>query len=304
MSSRSEAFGRLLKGAINSIAAYEGKTAPAVEDELGAKIGVAGSAIQRYKSGFLPPDSRAVELFAEAAVRRGYLGRAWLMRFLQAARYPAAEPLIDQLTGPAPARAAAPPIRAATPPTGTVIFLFTDVEGSTQLWEQHAQAMQRALARHDAILNEAITAHGGFVFKTVGDAFCAAFATAPTALTAALVAQRALQAELWGETGPIRGRMALHAGATEERDGDYFGPPLSRVARLCAAASGGQILLSLTVQELVRDQLPLDTTLHDLGAHRLKDLTRPEQIFQVVAPDLPSEFPPLKTLNSYRTNLP
>src|SRR3954465_7548257 len=101
MSSRNETFGRLLKGAINSIAAYEGKTAPAVEEELGAKIGVAGSAIQRYKSGFLPPDMRAVQLFAEAAVRRRYLARAWLARFLQSAGYPTPESLIALLTGPA-----------------------------------------------------------------------------------------------------------------------------------------------------------------------------------------------------------
>src|SRR5262245_55298319 len=167
MSNRSETFGRLLKGAINSIAAYEGKTAPVVEEELGTKIGVAGSAIQRYKSGFLPPDVRAIALFAEAAVRRGYLGRAWLVRFLHAAHYPAPESLIDQLTGPPPPRLAAASIRTNVPRSGTVIFLFTDVEGSTTLWEQHPQAMQRALTRHDAILNEAISTHGGVVFKTV-----------------------------------------------------------------------------------------------------------------------------------------
>src|SRR4051794_34491809 len=136
MSSRNETFGRLLKGAINSIAAYEGKIASAVEDELGAKIGVAGSAIQRYKSGFLPPDARAVQLFAEAAVRRGYLGRAWLTRFLQAAHYPTAETLIDQLAGPPPIGAIVPPSNPA-PPTGIVVFLFTDIEASTALWEQH-----------------------------------------------------------------------------------------------------------------------------------------------------------------------
>src|SRR5690348_9790379 len=175
MSQRSDTFGRLLKGAINSIAAYEAKTAPAVEEELGAKLGVAGSAIQRYKSGFLPPDARAVQLFAEAAVRRAYLGRAWLARFLQSAHYPTAEALIGQLTGPAPSHSAAPPARTTTPPTGIVVFLFTDVVGSTTLWEQHPQAMQRALARHDALLTEAITAQGGVIFKTIGDAFCAVF---------------------------------------------------------------------------------------------------------------------------------
>jgi class 3 adenylate cyclase len=295
MGNRSETFGRLLKGAINSIAAYEGKMAPAVEDELGAKIGVAG---------FLPPDSRAVQLFAEAAVRRGYLGRAWLVRFLQAAGYPTAETLIDQLTGPPPTRATAPPDSATAPPTGIVVFLFTDIEGSTTLWEQHPQAMQRALAHHDTILTEAITAQGGIIFKTVGDAFYAVFTTVPAALTAALVAQRALQSELWRETGPMSVRMAIHVGAAEARAGDYFGPSLSRVARLCGVAYGRQILVSQAAEALARDQLPPDIQLQDLGTHRLKDLTRAEPIFQVSAADLPSVFPPLKTLSSYRTNLP
>src|SRR6266508_4026655 len=152
MGNRSETFGRLLKGAINSIAAYEGKMAPAVEEELGAKIGVAGSAIQRYKSGFLQPDARAVQLFAEAAVRRGYLGRAWLTRFLQSAGYSAPEHLIDLLTGSAHLRETMPLARSG-PPTGIVVFLFTDIEGSTTLWEQHPQMMQSALARHDTILS-------------------------------------------------------------------------------------------------------------------------------------------------------
>src|SRR5579864_8099205 len=107
-------------------------------------------------------------------------------------------------------------------PTGTVTFLFTDIEGSTRLWEQHPEAMQGALARHDALLRQAIEAHGGHVFKTVGDQFCAAFATPPDALAAALTAQQALGAEPWGEGGPLRVRMALHTGAAEQRDGDYF----------------------------------------------------------------------------------
>ena len=124
------------------------------------------------------------------------------------------------------------------------------------------------------------------------------------ALTAALAAQRALQAEAWGAIGPLRVRMALHTGVVEERDGDYFGLPLSRVARLLAAGHGGQILLSLATEELVREQLPPEVALRDLGVHRLKDLSLPEQIFQLVAPDLPSSFPPLQTLDAHRTNLP
>ena len=189
-------------------------------------------------------------------------------------------------------------------PTGTVTFLFTDIEGSTIRWEQHREAMQAALARHDAILRQAIEAHGGHVFKTVGDAFYAAFATTPDALASALTAQRTLGAAEWGETGALRVRMALHTGTAEQRDGDYFGQPLNRVARLLVAGYGGQVLLSSAAQILVRDQLPAGVELRDLGEHRLKDLTTPEHIFQVVAPDLPAEFPPLKTLDNHPNNLP
>src|SRR3989337_1209717 len=132
-------------------------------------------------------------------------------------------------------------------PSGTVTFLFTDIEGSTRLWEEHPEAMKRALDRHDAVLRAAIA---------------------------------------------------------EERDEDYFGPTLNRTARLLAAAHGGQILLSRTTFELVRDALPADVTLRDLGEHRLKDLTRPERIFQVVASDVPGDFPSIKSLNTLPNNLP
>ena len=188
-------------------------------------------------------------------------------------------------------------------PTGTVTFLFTDIEGSTKLWEEYPDAMKIALARHDTLLQQALESHNGCVFKTVGDAFCAAFATAPDALNAALSAQRVILSEDWGET-PIRVRIALHTGMAEERDGDYFGPPLNRVARLLSAGYGGQTLLSLATQELVRDQLPQGASLIDLGQHRLKDLFRPEHVYQLAASDLPTEFPPLKTLDTKLTNLP
>jgi class 3 adenylate cyclase len=192
----------------------------------------------------------------------------------------------------------------ASPPSGTLTFLFTDIEGSTRLWENNAPAMQAALARHDELLRDAIEERGGYVFKTVGDAFCAAFPTVPDALEAALEIQRRLLSSEWEQTGPLRVRMALHTGAAVERDGDYFGPPVNRVARLLSAAHGGQVLLSLPAQELVRDQLPVETSPRDLGEHRLKDLFRPERVFQLSAPELPSEFPPLRTLDAYRNNLP
>jgi predicted ATPase/class 3 adenylate cyclase len=192
----------------------------------------------------------------------------------------------------------------ASPPTGTVTFLFTDIEGSTRMWERSPQAMQAALARHDEILRGATEQHGGYIFKTVGDAFCCAFPTAPDALEAALDGQWLLLKERWGESIPLRVRMALHMGAAEERDGDYFGPPVNRVARLLSAGHGGQVLLSLPTQELVRDQLPVGTSLMDLGERHLKDLFRPERVFQLLATGLPSEFPPLRTLEAYRNNLP
>ena len=142
-------------------------------------------------------------------------------------------------------------------PSGTVTFLFTDVEGSTRLWEQQPKAMQPALARHDVLLRDTIEQSGGVVFKTVGDAFCAAFATAPDALGASLSAQRALRVEAWVDVeASLRVRMALHTGMAEQRHGDYFGSTLNRVARLLSAGHGGQVLLSRTAYDLVRDHLP------------------------------------------------
>jgi LuxR family maltose regulon positive regulatory protein len=180
-------------------------------------------------------------------------------------------------------------------PTGTVTFLFTDIEGSSQLWEQHPQAMPQALAHHDALMRHVITAHMGIVFKMVGDGVHAAFARAADALTAALAAQRAICAEDWGVLGALRVRMALHTGVAELRDADYFGPPLNRVARILALGHGGQVILSRATEELARDALPMGVVIRDLGAHALKDLSRPEQIFQVITADLPTDFPPLRT---------
>src|SRR5215216_2127711 len=192
----------------------------------------------------------------------------------------------------------------AVPHTGKITFLFTDVEGSTSLWERKPKAMSEALSRHDEILRTVIEAHSGHVFKTVGDAFHATFSAAPDALEAALEAQRVLLHETWDLTGPLRVRMALHTGVAEERDEDYFGPTLNRVARLLSAGHGGQVLLSLATTELVRDGLPDDSGLRDLGERRLKDLSSPERVFQITAPGLRSEFPPLKTLDIPRNNLP
>lgn len=196
------------------------------------------------------------------------------------------------------------------PPAGTVTFLFTDIEGSTQLWQQYPATMQTALAQHLAILRQAIESRGGYVFQIIGDALCAAFADAADALVASIAAQRALRQATWAETGLLRVRMALHTGTSELHAGDHVageyasGLTLSRVARLLSASYGCQILLSLATCELVRDQLAAQVTLRDLGEHRLKDLVRLEHIYQVNAPDLPQDFPPLKTLDSRPNNLP
>ena len=184
----------------------------------------------------------------------------------------------------------------STLPTGTVTFLFTDIEGSTKLWEAQPETMQAALARHDALVRRCIETNQGHVFKTVGDAFCAVFATATDALGAALAAQQALYAQRWPKHAAIRARMALHTGAAELRGGDYFGPPLNHVARLLAVGHGGQTLLSEITHTLCGDQLPGAAALKSLGEHSLKDLGRRETVFQLCHPDLPQTFPSLRTL--------
>jgi len=234
--------------------------------------------------------------------RSAYLGKTadLTLERLQAAAATFVEPISSGNTAAvsdsAPATAGAAPVALTTAafPTGTIAFLFTDIEGSTQLWEHEPQAMSTALARHDTILRDVIAMHGGNVFKTVGDSVHAVFGTVPAALAAALVAQRALQAEAWGVTGPLKVRMAIHTGVAELRDGDYVGPPLNRAARLLAAGHGGQILLSQATEALVREQLPPGIRLHDLGTHQLKDLRLPEPIFQLISPDLMADFPPLR----------
>jgi class 3 adenylate cyclase len=168
-------------------------------------------------------------------------------------------------------------------PSGTVTLLFTDVQGSTRLWDTERDAMAPALRRHDEILRDAIEQAGGYIFKTVGDSFCAAFSAARAGLDAALAAQRNLAAQSWPTSRPIVVRMGLHAGVCEERDGDYFGPAVNRAARLLAVAGGGQVLVSGVAAELLSDELPDGVDLRELGTHQLKDLSRPERIYQVEA---------------------
>lgn len=190
-------------------------------------------------------------------------------------------------------------------PRGTVTFLFTDIEGSTALWERNRQAMAETVARHIDVLGQALRDHGGVHFKTVGDAVQAAFPTAPAALAAALAGQRAILAETWPTGEPLRVRMALHAGEAEpDSQGDYLAPALNRLARLIAVGHGGQILLTQAVQQLVRDAVPEGASLHSHGEHGLRGLRESEQIYQLLHPDLPHDLPPLKTAEGRPNKLP
>ncbi len=200
---------------------------------------------------------------------------------------------------------------SATPPTadrgvlpsGTVTFAFTDIEGSTQRWERDRAAMERIVRRHDDVVRTAIEEHRGHVFKTAGDAFCAAFARPEDAVSAMLVAQRNVAGIDPGDGG-LRVRAAIHTGTTDERNGDYFGAAVNRVARLLTIGHGGQVLVSSATTDLVLGDLPPETSLRDLGEHRLRDLARPERVYQLVAPGLAHDFPPLRSLDALPNNLP
>ena len=183
-------------------------------------------------------------------------------------------------------------------PSGTVTFLFTDIEGSTRLWEEHPEAMSEALLRHDELLRRSIEEHGGHVVKTMGDAFHAAFRTAEEATAAAVDMQQLVATEQWPAPIALRIRVAVHTGHCVERGGDYYGPAVSRVARLVAVGHGGQVLVSGTTAELLDDGPEQTVSLHDLGTHRLKDLGRPEHVFQVCAAGLEASFPPLRSLDN------
>lgn len=187
-------------------------------------------------------------------------------------------------------------------PSGLVTFLFTDLEGSTVLWDEHPDEMEAALAEHDRRLREAVGRHNGYIFTTAGDSFAVTFGSAPDALAAAIDAQLMLREPC----GPItvKVRMGLHTGTASLREGDYFGAAVNRAARLMSAAHGGQVVLSGSTSALVRDTLTDGIELRDHGQHRLKDLREPEHIFEVRHPDLGSGFPQLRTLDASASILP
>jgi len=189
-------------------------------------------------------------------------------------------------------------------PSGTITFLFTDIEGSTKLWEQFPDEMRNAIPVQETILREEVARHGGHVFKTVGDGVYAVFGDTPSAVSAARAAQQRLVATSWDVPGGLRVRMALHTGTAQLQDGDYLGPALNRVARILSAGHGGQILVSEPARALVERDLPEGASLRDHGLQRLKDLAQPEHLFQLVSPGLPETFPQLRSLDAFPNNLP
>ncbi|HEY3111189.1 MAG TPA: tetratricopeptide repeat protein [Chloroflexota bacterium] len=204
------------------------------------------------------------------------------------------------------ARPAARGRAASDLPVGTVTFLLSDIESSTRLWEQHPEAMRQTCARHDELIEALVARQGGVVVRPrgEGDSRFAVFARASDAVAAACAVQRAFRAEPWPLPEPLAVRMALHTGEADLRDGDYYGSAVNRCARLRAVAHGGQTLLSGVTASLTRERMPAGAALHGLGAHQLRDVPEPEQIYQLVHPELPARFPPLRTLNALPHNLP
>ncbi|MEW6400886.1 MAG: tetratricopeptide repeat protein [Chloroflexota bacterium] len=189
-------------------------------------------------------------------------------------------------------------------PSGTVTFLFTDIEGSTRLAREHQETWETLRARHHTLLRKAIESNHGTIFQVVGDAFCAAFENAGDALQAAYHAQQALQHEPWGEAA-IHVRMGLHTGEVKVVEGEFHGYlTLSLAQRIMSVGHGGQVLVSEETEDLLRSQLPKEIRLQDMGKHKLKDIPQPVRFFQLVAKDLRSEFPALETKDFHPNNLP
>jgi len=191
-------------------------------------------------------------------------------------------------------------------PSGTVTFLFTDIENSTPLWEKYPEVMKSALAKHDSILKEAVESNNGQIIKTTGDGIHAVFSTAVDAVNASLDVQHVIQTSEAFKTSEVslRVRMGLHTGEAELREGDYYGGTLNRAARIMSIGHGGQILVSETTLQITREHLPKDVSLLDLGQHYLKGLSHPEHIYQLNAPDLQQEFPELNSQSRAINNLP
>jgi predicted ATPase/class 3 adenylate cyclase/DNA-binding XRE family transcriptional regulator len=267
------------------------------QEELAERVGLSRRGINDLERGArLLPRRDTVALLADALRLAGEDRSA----FLASARRP--------LSLAVPAVIPTPEAPGVVPPSfplpeGTVTFLFTDIEGSTHLLQRLGDAYAVALGEHQALLRVAFAAHAGREVDTQGDAFFVAFASAPEAVAAAVAATRALAAHSWPDGGVLHARMGLHTGTPQVVGDHYVGLDVHRAARIAAAGHGGQILLSQTTRALVAHTLPAGVTLRDLGAHRLKDLQHPEPLTQLVLPDLPADFPPLKTLDTHQHNL-
>src|SRR6266540_3108191 len=286
-----EAFGRLLRRLR--------KARDLTQEALAQQAYCAVDTVRKIEAGVRRPSRQLAEQFADC------LGLAGEERatFLAVAR---AGPLAGN---DAPRSTLVLDPTATLRPTGTVTFLYTDIEGSAALAQHYPTALPELLTRHHAILRQSIEAYHGHVFQMTGDAFCTAFHTAADALQAAIQAQGQLQAEPW-QPAVVNVRMGIHtgaaqAGASEAIAGGYDGYlTLIRVQRVMSAAHGGQVLLSNASAELVRGQLPEGVTLRDLGEYNLKGLLSPERVWQLVAVDLRSDFPPLVARSAIRNNLP
>ncbi len=189
-------------------------------------------------------------------------------------------------------------------PIGTVTFLFTDIEGSTRILQNLGDRYPAVLAKHQQLLRSAFKERGGHEVDSQGDALFLVFPSAREAVVAGVAAQQAVVAHPWPNQVPIRIRMGLHTGEAHPTEESYVGLDVHRAARIAAAGHGGQILISQTTRDLVADDLPSGLSLRDLGQHRLKDLASPQHLYQVVAPGLPTQFPPLHSLENRQTNLP
>jgi len=284
-------FGELLK--------YLRRQARITQRELAIAVGYSDTQISRMEQNQRVPDATTLTALFVPAL---YIEQEpkWVIRLLELAKSAHGDSTLVADVNDKPGT-------LHDLPSGTVTFLFTDIEGSTKLSQQHPDAMPALLARHHEILNQAIDAHNGYVFQIVGDSFSAAFHSAIDALNAALDAQRHLQNESWSPA-PIKVRMGIHTGMAQLNNSNqtiYSGyTTLALTQRIMSAGHGGQILLSGATRELVRNVLPENAELLDMGEKRLKDLLRPEHLYQLNISGLPSTFPPLKTLDSFPNNLP
>jgi WD40 repeat protein/class 3 adenylate cyclase/energy-coupling factor transporter ATP-binding protein EcfA2 len=264
--------------------------------EFAERVGVAPNTIHKIEADARRPSKEVAHRMAEVLD----IAPAERALFVRVAR---AELAVDRLRDTQVTPHTVLPIQAllgvqhVVLPTGTMTFLLTDIEGSTALWEQHSGAMRAALERYDSLVVEITRQCGGVLIRARGedDSCCIVFGRGSDAVTAAVTLQQSFAAETWPTPRPLRVRMALHTGEAQLRDGSYYGDAINRCARLRAVSHGEQILISAVTWAVVRGQLAPEFVIHDLGEHYLRDLIQPEHIYQVTAPGMRVDFPPLDT---------